>query len=323
MEDVPASILLKSKLPKVLKFISRLEDPDFIHSQYNFKVRARALVEKWSTTLPKGTGEDSPNWPAPPKGDELLSLQSIHPSLKRAVLPDEREELLGDLALESPGKANTLGGQAELAPPSERDEFNHQYNTVLVSQRHSPGDDDASEISTSDGGGETEYEQSYCSTTQESTFVSYASSSDTGSQTSDTVLSYSRGSTPRGYAHEKINRPVAIEAIETDTSSSTSSCSSSTWRHQINESQIAQISRKKLVSLSFSGEVDGARFIKEFEKLVDRVQPDMSDDDKRLLLVRIIFDCILRRWWLLMLYILSDNQLHGGYSQHLVRGIGH
>lgn len=288
MEDVPASILLKSKLPKVLKFISRLEDPDFIHSQYNFKVRARALVEKWSTTLPKGSGEDSPSWPMPPKGDELLSLQAIHSSPKHTVLQDQQEEPLGDLASELRGEISILRGQAELSPLSESDEFNHRYNTALVTQRH-PSGDDTSDISTSDGGGETEYEQSYYSTTHESTVVSYASSSDTGSQTSDTVLSYSRSSTPRGYTHEKINRPVATEVIETDTSSSTSSCSTSTWRHQNNESQIAQIARKKLVSLKFMGEVDGARFIKEFEKLVDRVQPDMSDDDKRLLLVRIIF----------------------------------
>ena len=286
MEDVPVSILLKSKLPKVLKFISRLEDPDFIHSQYNFKVRARALVEKWSTTLPKGTGEDSPSWPMPLKDDELLNLQTIHSYPKRV---DQREKLLEDLASELQSETNILRGQGEPVLPLQRDGLSHQYSTVLVSQRHSSGGDNASDISTSDDGGETEYEQSYCSTTHDSTLISYASSSDTGSQASDTVLSYSRDSTPRGYVHEKIKRPVATEVLETDTSSSTSSCSTSTWRHQNNESQIALIARKKLVSLKFTGEVDGARFIKEFEKLVDRVQPDMSDDDKRLLLVRIIF----------------------------------
>ncbi|KAF8426907.1 hypothetical protein EV426DRAFT_425302 [Tirmania nivea] len=286
MEDVPSSILLKSKLPKVLRFISRLEDLEVVETHYNFKARARALVEKWSSTLPKELAEDqigSPIQIDTPTPDDFLS--GLNPTLRSAVLLGASDGWLRKMPVEVQREAHEIRRQAGLPPLLA--EVEQQDNRALV-HVHSvsvSGYDDASDISESDDEGHTEYEQSYISTstTHESKVVSCTSSmAETLSQTSDTTLSHS---TPRGVpmGHDMGQRPIVDEMHEIDTSSASSSSGASTW-HSPGIDSISMIARKKLASLKFSGDIDGARFIKEFEKLVDRVQPDMSDDDKRMLL---------------------------------------
>jgi hypothetical protein len=49
---------------------------------------------------------------------------------------------------------------------------------------------------------------------------------------------------------------------------------------------LTEVMAKRLKNLVFDGTSDGKRFVKEFEALVDKVQPDINDEDKRLLLVR-------------------------------------
>lgn len=74
--------------------------------------------------------------------------------------------------------------------------------------------------------------------------------------------------------------------LSSSSESSSSSGESSSWGLAgPHESSIAAIARRKLGGLSFRGEIDGGRFMGEFEKLIDRVQGDMSDEDKRILLV--------------------------------------
>ena len=266
-----------------MRFISKLEDQNVINSQYNFKARARALVEKWNTTSPRESGEDSPGSSVPPaqRGEETLNfLATLEPSLRRTVLLEQKEEMLRNLPIEIQNEANALRKQAGLSPIDLDNVYNHRNSTALVHLHPVSRYDGASDIEGSDGGFETEYEHSCISATHESTIISCASSTaETDSQTSDTVLSHSRGSTQRG------RRPPANDPRDNEVSSASSSSSGSTWHNASHESQITVIARKRLASLSFAGDVDGARFIKEFEKLVERVQPDMSDDDKRMLLV--------------------------------------
>lgn len=281
MEDVPSSILLKSKLPKVLRFISRLEDPEVVETHYNFKARARALVEKWSAALPKESTEDQIGSPIlfdTPTPDDILS--GLNQTLRSAVLLGAGEEWLRK---EIQREAYEIRRQAGLPRPLAEMEQQDNRALVHVYPVSMSGSDGASDVSESDDEGRIEYEQSYVSTTHDSTIISCASSMvETGSQTSDTGLSHS---TPRGIpiGHDMGRRPIVNEMHEIDTSSSSSSSGASTW-HSPGIDSISMISRKKLASLKFAGDVDGARFIKEFEKLVDRVQPDMSDDDKRMLL---------------------------------------
>jgi len=284
MEDVPSSILLKSKLPKVLKFISRLEDPEVVEAHYNFKARARALVEKWSATLPKEPTEDqigSPIQSDTPTPDDILS--GLNPTLRSAVLLGASEGWLKKMPVEIQREAHEIRRQTGVLPLLADAEQQDNRALVHVHPVSVLGYDGASDISESDDEDHTEYEQSYVSTIHESTVVSYASSmAETGSQTSETVLSHS---TPRGVpmGHDMGRRPIVNEMLEIDTSSASSSSGTSTYSPGIDS--ISMIARKKLASLKFAGDIDGARFIKEFEKLVDRAQPDMSDDDKRMLLV--------------------------------------
>jgi len=285
MEDVPSSILLKSKLPKVLKFIGRLEDPEVVQSHYNFRARARALVEKWSATLPKETVEDqicSPIQIDTPTADDILS--GLNPTLRSAVLLGASEGWLRGMPVEIQREAHAIRTQAGLPPLLQLDNVEQQNNRALV-HVHSVSVSEYDGASDTSESGHAGYEQSYVSTTRESAVVSCTSSmAETESQTSGTVLSHS---TPRGLpmGHDMGQRPIVNEMHEIDTSSTSSSSGTSTW-HSPGTDAISVIARKKLASLEFAGDVDGARFIKEFEKLVDRVQPDMSDDDKRMLLVR-------------------------------------
>lgn len=305
MEDVPASILQKSKLPKVLKFISRIEDPNVVESQYNFTGRARALVDKWGATLPKLAGAESPTSPIRQfeTKEELIKTQEaewreffseLNPALRRALLLDLSEPFLRKMPVEYQSEANAYRIQIQLPPrPIDYDPYDTSDKAALVQlAKLSATYDGASDTSASED--ETEYEQSYVSTTHESTAVSCASSmAETDSQTSETILSHSRGSPSRGVGGHEINTghrvpPNDLHDVEL---SSASSSSTSTWHSPSNDSHISLIARKKLASLKFLGDLDGARFIKEFEKLVDRVQPDMSDDDKRVLLV-CIYSCL-------------------------------
>ena len=285
MEDVPSSILLKSKLPKVLKFISRLEDPEVVQTHYNFKARARALVEKWSATLPKEPTEDQIGSPIQinrPTSDDILS--GLNPALRSAVLSGASEGWLRKMSVEIQREAHAIRRQAGLPPLLTGVEQQDNRALVHVHPMSVSGYDGASDISESDDESHTEYEQSYISTAHEPTVVSCASSMvETESQTSDTVLSHS---TPRGIPMRPDvgPRPIVNEMHEIDTSSASSSSGASTW-HSPGIDSISIIARKKLASLKFAGDVDGARFIKELEKLVDRVQSDMSDDDRRMLLV--------------------------------------
>lgn len=51
------------------------------------------------------------------------------------------------------------------------------------------------------------------------------------------------------------------------------------------ETALVEIFRQRLAELRFDGTKDGKRFVKEFEGLVQRVVPGISEEDRRLLLV--------------------------------------
>jgi len=60
---------------------------------------------------------------------------------------------------------------------------------------------------------------------------------------------------------------------------------------------LTEVMTKRLKNLVFDGNMDGKRFVKEFEALVGKVQPDTSDEDKRLLLVTSFKGGEVNQWY--------------------------
>ncbi|KAA8910515.1 peptidase of plants and bacteria-domain-containing protein [Sphaerosporella brunnea] len=63
------------------------------------------------------------------------------------------------------------------------------------------------------------------------------------------------------------------------------------------EAATADIFAERLKNLTFDGTRDGKRFVKEFEALVDRVNPQMPEADKRLLLVTALVGEKVNAWY--------------------------
>ena len=85
---------------------------------------------------------------------------------------------------------------------------------------------------------------------------------------------------------------------------------------------LAAVFAKRLKNLTFDGTRDGKRFVKEFEGLVVRVFPRMSDEDKRLLLVWNSKTVVLILSLLTRAYIYIGDVLRRRIGQQLVRGDG-
>ena len=260
-----------------MRFISRLDNLEDLDKKYNFKSRARALVEKWSIALPKGA-DDTPGPSIPPshRGEQKSNfLATLDPALRPTALPEQKTQLFSRHPVQHQQGVNELRMQvSQLLTCKDPIDTSAARSSQVP---HASGYDGASDLGESED--ETEYEHTIISVTGQSYVASCTSSTE--SNAPGTIFTNSGDSTQRG-AH----RDTHNGAHDGSSGSSSATSDTSTWQSPGSDSQMAVIARKKLAALSFTGDIDGRRFMREFEKLVDRVQPEMSDDDKRILLVR-------------------------------------
>lgn len=120
------------------------------------------------------------------------------------------------------------------------------------------------------------------------------------------VVSNDKATTAQGPAKTPVQQPPTSTTSATSTATAASgsnvsvappesSAPSDVWPFS-GDTPLAHVMVDRLKHMTFDGTSDATRYILEFEALIDRLQPEMTDEDKKLLLVCILplFEVFLR-----------------------------